>query len=128
MFLQTFQIQIYYVSFRHIYDIPFNCNSHVVSFIGKNDTIKYGNIIIFFSTETEKYSLIQKYSSFKEQMSDFVDLPNELHHSINIFFPIVTLTNNFSIVPLTNIRRKCVRVDMFGSFCISEIRLDYEHD
>jgi len=96
--------------------------------MNKNDIIEYGNIIIFFSTKTEKYVLIQKYSSAKQQMSDFVDLPNELHHLINIFFPIVTLTNNFSIVLLTNIRRKFVIVDMFGSFCISEIRLDYEHD
>ena len=111
-----------------IYDAPFNCNSHVVSFMNKNDIVEYGNIIIFFSTKTEKYALIQQYSSANQQMSDFVDLPNELHNPINIFFPIITVSNNFSIIPLTNIRHKCVIVDMIGSFCVSEIRLDYEHD
>jgi hypothetical protein len=112
-----------------IYDLPFNCNSHIISFIeNNNNVIQYGNVIIFLSIDDGIFAIIQKYVSCEKHMSNYVEVPSELHRSINIFFPIVSLSNNFTIVPVSNIRHKCIRVPIFDSFCVSEIRIDYEHD
>ena len=113
-----------------IYDLPFNSNSHVISFIenDKSDMIQYGNIILFLSQENEDFVFIQKYVSCKKQMSNYVELPTELHDPIDTYFPLVSLSDNFTIIPVTNIRHKCVLVHLSNSFCISEIRIDYEHD
>jgi alkyl hydroperoxide reductase subunit AhpC len=112
-----------------IYDVSFNCNSHTISFLDNNSNlIQYGNIIIFLSTDNGNKVLIQKYISSDKQMSNYVDVPSELHHQINIFFPLVTLSNNFTIVPLRSIRHKCICVPVFDLFSISEIRVDHEHD
>ncbi len=107
-----------------IYDLPFNCNSHVISFIYRDDIIQYGKIKIFLSRNKENFVCIQKYGAYKKRMSDYV----ELHHRINIYFSIMSLSNNFTIIHMAKIRHKCILVPMSDSFCISEIRMDYEHD
>ena len=74
------------------------------------------------------FALIQKYVSCDKKMSNKVELPNELHKLTDTYYPVVSLSKNFIIVPVTNIRHKCICVPIFDVFCISEIRIDYEHD
>ena len=113
-----------------IYDHPFSCNSHTVSFADNDSSniIHYGNIIIFLLFNDENFALIQKYVSCEKKLSNNAELPNELHKLIDNYYPLVSLSNNFIIVPVKNIRHKCICVPIFNVFCISEIRIDHEHD
>ncbi len=113
-----------------IYDRQFNCNSHVISFTENSNSsmVQYGDIILFLSVNNENFAFIQKYVLSKNKMSDYVQLPGEMCHPINIHFPMVRLSNNFIIIPVVNIHHKCIRVPVSDSFCISEIKIDYEHD
>ncbi|CAF3575551.1 unnamed protein product [Rotaria socialis] len=113
-----------------IYDDAFNCNSHIISFINNvnNNMICYGSIIVFFSSNDIMYAFIQRYVDCNKQTSHYVDLPKQLHDRINIFYRIVSLSNNFIIIPVGFIRHKCIIVPISDAFCISEIKIDYEHD
>ncbi|CAF2156728.1 unnamed protein product [Rotaria magnacalcarata] len=113
-----------------IYDDAFNCNSHIISFIDNinNNMICYGSIIVFFSSNDIMYAFIQRYVDCNKQTSHYVDLPKELHDRINTFYRIVSLSNDFIIIPVGFIRHKCIIVPISDAFCISEIKIDYEHD
>ena len=90
--------------------------------------VEYGNIIAFFSRNDIKYVFVQRYAYSEKQICNYVELPKELHNRINIFFPIVVLSQDFTIIPVSNIRHKCILVPIDDVFCISEIKIDYEHD
>lgn len=113
-----------------IYDHELNCNSHVVSYIDNRDiaVVHYGKLIIFFSSRNQNYAFIQAYIYSQKKMSHYVELPNELHDRINLFFPMVSLGYDFIVVPITSIRHKCILTPISDTFCVSEIRIDYEHD
>ena len=113
-----------------IYDHAFNCNSHIISFTDDlNIKVKqYGRIIIFFSYLNQSYVFLQKYFVEDKQISDLVELPVELCTQINLFFPIVSLSDVFTIIPVNKIQHKCILVLLLDAFCVSEIKVDYEHD
>jgi len=90
--------------------------------------VQYGNVILFLSIDHGIFVLIQKYVLCEKQMSSYVEVPSKLNEPINKFFPLVFLSNNFIVIPVTHIQHKCIRVPIFDVFCISEIRVDYEHD
>ena len=112
-----------------IYDQPFKCQSYVISFTDPvNNFIFYGNIIVFMHINLQFYAFIQKYKSSQKSILHYVDIPIPLQMKVDELFPLVELSDEFMFIPVEKIRHKCVKVPFDGVFCLSEIRLDYEHD
>lgn len=112
-----------------IYDKPFKCRSFIVSFINTNDPmIQYGDIIVFIRTDSCVYALIQQYAFGDKSITDYVDIPVELHSKANWLFPFLQVSDRFLLIPVEIIRHKCVSVPVGDLFCLTEIRTDYEHD
>ncbi|CAF1410547.1 unnamed protein product [Adineta ricciae] len=103
-----------------LYDLPFNSNSHVISFVetAESNVVQYANVILFISQNDKDLVFVQKYLSAQRQISSYVELPNELHDPINRYFPILSLSNNFGIIPVSNIRHKCIAVPVSKSFSV----------
>jgi hypothetical protein len=113
-----------------IYDQPYNCNSHVVSYVDHSDhnQTRYGKIIVFLSTNDERFAFVEKYIPSPQRMSNYVELAHELHHRIDKHFPLLTLSNSFTLVPMSDVRHKCISIPMVDCICLSEIRIDHDHD
>jgi hypothetical protein len=112
-----------------IYDKPFKCRSFFISFLNPNDTsVQYGNIILFVRKETSIYALVQQYVSGSKSITDYVDIPTALHSKANQLFPLLHLSSQFGLISVETIRHKCVNVPVDDLCCLTEIRVDYEHD
>ena len=61
-------------------------------------------------------------------MSQLVTIPPEMHKKLDELYALLTLTANFTIIPIDSIRHKCIAVPFQDVFCLSEIRIDFEHD
>ncbi|CAF4967433.1 unnamed protein product, partial [Rotaria magnacalcarata] len=96
-----------------LYDKRFKCCSFVISYIkDKNyrSVINYANIVVFY-----KYD-------------NFVELPTEILQRLDGLYPLVELSNDYDIISVEAFRHKCVAIEFQDVFCISEIRVDFEHD
>lgn len=112
-----------------LYDKPFKSNSFVVSFRSRlNSNIGYGNIQIFVKYRSSYFVLIQKYSQASTQLDSFLDLPPEIKEKLRELFPLVSLTKEFAFLPVDYLQHKCVLISFKEKFCISEFRIDFEHD
>lgn len=112
-----------------IYDQPFKCRSFIVSFINPVDNcVHYGNTIVFVRTNEQFYALVHRYRLSQKRITNYVDIPCSLHLKANELFPLVESSDELVLIRITEIRHKCVKIPFDDVFCLSEIRLDYEHD
>ncbi|CAF3566226.1 unnamed protein product [Rotaria socialis] len=139
--LASYKFDVYscsfYLRFKHffvtyhtiIYDQSFKCQSYIVSFSDStHDFIQYGNSIVFVKSNSHFFVLVQKYKLSKKSITDYVDIPASLHSKINQLFPLLQLSDEFLLIPIEMIRHKCVSIAFDGMYCLSELRIDYEHD
>ncbi len=100
-----------------------------MSFSNSNDnSIQYGNIILFVRTETCVYAFVQQYVFGSKFITDYVDIPTSLHSKANQLFPLLQISSRFRLIPVEMIQHKCVYVPVDDLCCLTEIRIDYEHD
>jgi hypothetical protein len=112
-----------------IYDQPFRYRSFIVSFSHPSDSSRqHGNIIVFVRRDASIYALVQIYVPGPKSITDFVDIPLALRPKANELFPLLRLSDRFVLTPVEKIRHKCVSVPVDDSFCLTDIRVDYEHD
>lgn len=112
-----------------IYDQPYKCRSFIISFSHPRDfTLRYGNLIVFVCIDTSIYALIQMYVPGPKSITDFVDIPFALRSKANELFPLLQLSHTFILTPVEKIQHKCVSVPVDDCFCLTDIRVDYEHD
>jgi hypothetical protein len=71
---------------------------------------------------------VQKYTLSQKSMTDYVEIPSSLHLKANELFPLMKLSDEFLLIPVETIRHKCVNIPFNDCCCLSEIRIDYEHD
>lgn len=112
-----------------IYDKPFKCRSCIISFNVDDDTLtNYGNILFFVQHHSNIYALVQEYEPGRKSIIDFVDIPNALHAKAKQLYPLLQLTDQFRLISVEKIKHKCVSIPVEDLFCLSEIRVDYEHE
>ncbi|CAF4838892.1 unnamed protein product [Rotaria socialis] len=113
-----------------IYDKPYRCRSYIISYSIKGDhpVIQYGNIILFYKYNNNYFAFIQKYRCSRKQFSQFVELPIEICNKLNEMYPLLELTNEYDIIRADVIRHKCVMVNFQDVYCLSELKMDFEHD
>lgn len=111
-----------------LYDLPFGCESHIVSFSSPTSSTEYGHVIVFVGYNEHYYALIQKYQPNNASISDHLSLPAEIKRKMNDLFPIRILTQSFILVSTKKIRHKCIKIESHNMTFLSEIRADYEHD
>ncbi len=111
-----------------LYGKRFTCISYLISYNDDHQQIQYGNIIIFYIFNDICYLLIQQYHRADINISDFLEIPNELKVIIDQFYPICFLSDTFVIIPASDIVNKCVSIPFQQYQCISERRVSYEHD
>ncbi|CAF3003505.1 unnamed protein product [Rotaria sp. Silwood2] len=112
-----------------LYDRPFKCASFIVSYKTPNiDSNLYGNIVLFYQLKDQFFAFIQQYKKSNTTIFDFLDLPEAISHSLNENFPLLHLSDSYGIIPAGWIQHKCVSVSFHDSFCLSEFRVDFEHD
>jgi hypothetical protein len=112
-----------------VYDDPFKCKSFVVSFCSSaHKCLEYGNIRLFVKHESSYFVFIQRYAICPSQLNSFLDLPQQLQSKLSELFPLVSLSDHFYLLPVTCLRHKCALVPFKNQFCISEFRIDSEHD
>lgn len=90
--------------------------------------VQYGNIHLFIKYQSSHFVLIQRYTRSPSQLDSFLDIPSQLNSKLHELFPIVYLSDEFSFIPVDCLRHKCVLVLFKDKFCISECRIDFEHD
>lgn len=111
-----------------LYDLPFTCNSYVVSYESPDSSIKYGQIIVFVQHQNEFYAFIREYTSTARNTSDYVSIPQQLKPKLDEVFPIRRLSASFTFIPVAKICHKCIEIKYDDHAFLSEIRVDYEHD
>jgi len=111
-----------------LYGKRFTCVSYLISYNDNHQKIQYGNIIIFYIFNDVWYSLIQQYHRADINISDFLEIPNELKETIDLFYPICFLSDTFIIIPVSDVVNKCVSIPFRQYRCISERRVSCEHD
>lgn len=112
-----------------IYDAPFKCRSFIVSFVTPNvNSVQYGDLVIFIRQNASMFALVRTYIHGSKSIADFVDIPPFLHSKANELFPLLKISDRYLLIPVASIRHKCVSVPFRDVFCLTEIRIDYEHD
>ncbi|CAF1558436.1 unnamed protein product [Rotaria magnacalcarata] len=75
-----------------------------------------------------QYSFIQKYRRNALKISNHLDIPDELKETVDSLYPICSLSDEFIIIHISEILTKCISVAFQQYQCISERRINYEHD
>ncbi|CAF4925855.1 unnamed protein product [Rotaria sp. Silwood1] len=114
-----------------IYDKPYKCRSYIISYINNSDdydALNYANIIVFYKYHNDYFALIQKYHFSREKLSHYVELPVEICQKLDKLFPLLERSEDYDIIPVAMIRHQCVMVEFEDVCCLSELRVDSEHD
>ena len=111
-----------------LYGKRFTCISYLVSYNDNHKRIQYGNIIVFYTFNNVRYSLIQQYHRADINISDSLELSNELKAIVDLFYPVCFLSDTYVTIPIDGIVNKCVSVPFQQYVCISERRVSFEHD
>lgn len=85
-------------------------------------------VIVIVHHDTHFYALVQQYAPGSKSITDYIDIPVVLHAKANQMFPLLELTHEFLLIPIEMIRHKCVNIPFDGACCLTEVRVDYEHD
>ncbi len=112
-----------------LYDKPFKCSSYIISYNNNNSKIiSYGKIIVFYKYNDEYVAFIQRYHTSRKQNSDFVELLVEIVQRLDKLYPLLELSNDYDIISVGTFRHKCISLQFHDVFCLSEVRVDFEHD
>jgi hypothetical protein len=111
-----------------LYDKRFNCSSYVVSYHDGNRQIQYGNVVLFYSYDDVNYSFIQKYNAAPVKISDHLDIPGEWKQKMDSFYPVCHLVDQHIIIKAIDLVCKCIAVPFQQYQCITDRRVQYEHD
>ncbi|CAF4070044.1 unnamed protein product [Rotaria magnacalcarata] len=111
-----------------LYSKRFSCTSYLISYLDAYKQIQYGNIILFYMLGDVQYSFIQKYRRNALKISNHLDIPDELKETVDSLYPICSLSDEFIIIHISEILTKCISVAFQQYQCISERRINYEHD
>ncbi|CAF3341334.1 unnamed protein product [Rotaria sp. Silwood2] len=111
-----------------LYSKRFSCASYLVSYTDNNEEIEYAKIIVFYLYENVWYSFIQQYKRAAVKLSDYLDIPDQLKKTVDLFYPICIVSDDFVALPVSKIISKCISVQFQNYECISERRVNYEHD
>ena len=118
-----------YITYHTIlYDLRFNCSSHIISYKSSNSLAQYRRSIVFFKHHKDYYLFIQKYESTKKQITDYLSIPDDLKEKLNELYPIKSLSQSFTIIPVTDIYHKCIEMKFDDYFFLSDVLVDFEHD
>ncbi|CAF1368149.1 unnamed protein product [Didymodactylos carnosus] len=119
----------FFITYHSIlYDQRFSCASYIISFESDQQKTDYGNVILFLSYHEQYFVFVQLYERTKKLLSQYVTIPDEINNTLNDLYPLVRLTNNYSVISVDKIKHKCIRTQFEDAFCISEDRVDFEHD
>ncbi|CAF2099218.1 unnamed protein product [Rotaria magnacalcarata] len=114
-----------------LYDRPYKCRSYIVSYVTNsdgNDILSYGNIIIFYQYMNQFFAFIQKYYLSRKKLSHSIELPVEVCNKLDEMYPLLALSNDYDIIPVLTFRHKCIMIQFEDVYCLSELRIDFEHD
>lgn len=134
---QDFNRMTFYRRYKHqfityhtmLYDKQFKCCSYLVSYNDDHaDIISYGRIIVFYKYNDRYFAFLQKYKLSKKKITDSLELPQAMVERIDALYPLLELSNDFDVVPVEHFRHKCVSISYQDVFCLSEMRIDFEHD
>ena len=118
-----------YVTYHSlIYSEWFSCASHIISYLDNREQVQHANIIIFYLFDDVEYSFVQNYKRLVVKLSDYIDIPENWKEIIDSIYPICSLSDELIIIPVNKILSKCVSVHFQQYQCISERRVNYEHD
>jgi hypothetical protein len=128
-----------FVTFHsYVYDKAMKCVSYIVSYsangIEDEEQVAYGDCVVFYEYQEEHFVLIRRYSPapIGERFSSHVDLPigpnNDIQRALDRTFSMQVVSDSFLIMPVKWIRHKCISVAVRSFVCLSEIRVDFEHD
>ncbi|CAF4925350.1 unnamed protein product, partial [Rotaria sp. Silwood1] len=95
-----------------LYSKRFSCASYLASYTDNNERIEYAKIIVFYLYENVWYSFIQQYQRAAIKLSDYLDIPDELKETVDLFYPICILSDDFVAIPMlskTNAYRRPYR-------------------
>ena len=74
------------------------------------------------------FAFVQKYTLTQKLITNYVNIPPLLHSKANELFPLLQLSDEYLLLPVESIRHMCVNIPFDGACCLTEIRIDYEHD
>ena len=111
-----------------LYDRPYSCMSYIISYEAVDNSVQYGQIVVFFQVKEDYYVFIRQYISTNKSASDVLSIPARFRNKLNEIFPIRTLSNSYTIISVNAIRFKCIQVESVDGLFLSEMRVDYEHD
>lgn len=111
-----------------IYDRRFTCSSHVVSYLDDNRQIQHGRVVLFYSCDDVNYSFIQKYHAAPIKVSNFLDIPVEWQEKMDSFYPVCQIVDQFTIIKTADIVSKCISIPFQQYQCITDRRVQFEHD
>ncbi|CAF1562931.1 unnamed protein product [Didymodactylos carnosus] len=111
-----------------LYSKRFTCISYLISYHDNHQQVHYGNIIVFYVFNDVRHLLVQEYHRADVKISDFLEIPDELKETIDLFYPICFLSDTYVIIPASRIVNKCVSVSFQQYQCISKRRVKCEHD
>lgn len=113
-----------------MYDKPFKCCSYIISYNNNNTNgiISYGRIIVFYKYNDNYFAFIQRYHTANKKISDFVEIPVEIIQRLDQLYPLMELSDDYDMISVETFRHKCISIPFQDVFCLSEIRVDFEHD
>lgn len=120
----------FFVTFHaEVYDDPYKCKSFIVSFRRRPDSVvEYGNVRLFVKYRSLFLVFIQSYVFSSSQLASLLDIPPQMDSKLRELFPLLALSNDFCLLSVSCLQHKCVRVPFRSDFCITEFRIDFEHD
>ena len=111
-----------------IYDRRFTCSSHVISYHDDNRQTQHGRVVLFYYCDDVNYSFIQKYDAAPIKLSNFLDIPEVWKETMDSFYPVCQIVDQFTIIRTADIVSKCISVPFQQYQCITDRRVQYEHD
>ena len=105
-----YDIMIYILLTTPYYMIYILIVQVIISYKSSNSLAQYGRSIVFFKHHKDYYLFIQKYESTKKQITDYLSIPDDLKEKLNELYPIKSLSQSFTIIPVTDIHHKCIEM------------------
>ena len=95
------------------------CQNFSISYISTASKLNFGLIVDFFKYNNKLYAIVQKLTKKKTFSSE-----EEIEKRLSLFFLIGILIDDYDIVSLENILKKCVIIENNDEFFISICKVD----
>jgi hypothetical protein len=99
------------------------CQNFSINYISTASKLNFGLIVDFFKYNNKLYAIVQKLTKKKTFSSE-----EEIEKRLSLFFLIGILIDDYDIVSLENILKKCVIIENNDEFFISICNDINEHD